>query len=378
MAASNAMKQGFLLLLVGTATVLMALIVAPFAGALFAAAVFATVTFPLQRWLSERLGGHPSLSAGLLTLGGLLIVVVPMLLLAAAAIDQMIDLHRDAERTLQQEGLEGLVQQVPEPLRPAARSLGGYLFGEVPAVDPAAAPPEAPGEAPSEVSAEAPATAPEPGLNEQGFATVATIAGRVFDALAGITIDLGLTVLAFFFLLAQGRRLVEWVVGAVPLPEQRTREMLSEFRSVTRGVFFATIATALIQSALAAAAYVIAGVDFLAAAIASTFVAAMIPIIGGAVVVGAIGAVWILQGETGYGVFLLIYGIVVVGLSDNIVKPWLAKDSARLPGSVVLFAMLGGLAVFGPMGIVAGPLIVAFFLASLRLVAGGRAAAAPA
>ena len=66
--------------------------------------------------------------------------------------------------------------------------------------------------------------------------------------------------------------------------------------------------------------------------------------------------------------FLVLWGLLPVGLSDNLLKPWLAKGKMQLPGAVVLFAMLGGAVVFGAFGIVAGPLIVAFFLASLRLL----------
>ena len=354
MDSPNWSKRGFVLLLVGVATALLALIVAPFAGAFFAGAVFATVACPLQGRLSERLGGRRSLAAGLLTLAGVLVVLLPTVLLAAAAIDQVVTLHEHARTTLRQQGPEGLVREVPELLRPAAREVVALVFdgGEV-----------------------APTPADGAALDGNAVATVAAVAGRLLDTVAGVAIDLAVTVLAFFFLLAQGHRLVQWVLDVVPLARARTEELLAEFRGVTRGVFLATVATAAIQSVLAAIGYLIAGVDYLAVAVALTFVAAMIPVVGGAVVVAGICLLWLARGDTGYGLFLIVYGAVVVGLSDNIAKPLLAKDAVRLPGSIVLFAMLGGIAVFGPMGIVAGPLIVAFFLATLRLVSTERARA---
>jgi predicted PurR-regulated permease PerM len=62
-----------------------------------------------------------------------------------------------------------------------------------------------------------------------------------------------------------------------------------------------------------------------------------------------------------------VWAIVVVGLVDNIVKPWLLKGQIEIHGAVVFFALLGGIAVFGAIGLVAGPLVVAFFLATVRL-----------
>lgn len=69
-----------------------------------------------------------------------------------------------------------------------------------------------------------------------------------------------------------------------------------------------------------------------------------------------------------WGIALTIWGAVVVGLTDNVVKPWLAKDGINLPASIVFFSMICGLAVFGPMGVVAGPLIVVLFQTAAELL----------
>jgi len=84
--------------------------------------------------------------------------------------------------------------------------------------------------------------------------------------------------------------------------------------------------------------------------------------------VAAVGLGLCISGRPGMGVFLIAYGFGVVGLVDNVVKPLVAKDHAKLPSSVVFFAMICGLAVFGPMGLVAGPLILAFFRSVVRIM----------
>ena len=72
----------------------------------------------------------------------------------------------------------------------------------------------------------------------------------------------------------------------------------------------------------------------------------------------------------GWGIFLVAWGILVVGLIDNVVKPLFIKGGVEMHGAVVFFALLGGLAAFGPVGLVAGPLVVAFFVAVSRAAAG--------
>jgi predicted PurR-regulated permease PerM len=75
----------------------------------------------------------------------------------------------------------------------------------------------------------------------------------------------------------------------------------------------------------------------------------------------------LVTGHPWMALFLFIYAIVVVGLVDNVVKPLLMKGGIQMHGAVVFFALLGGLAAFGAMGLLIGPLAVALFLAMLRI-----------
>jgi predicted PurR-regulated permease PerM len=174
--------------------------------------------------------------------------------------------------------------------------------------------------------------------------------------------------LTLFFLLKEGARLAQWIVAVLPLQSDDGNRLVAEFRDVTRAVFVATVVTAFVQTLVSAIGYWIVGISYMPIALLLTFIAALVPVIGAAVVVVVIGVFVWLYGEPGYGIFLIVWGVVPVGVIDNFVKPMLAKGKMDLPAPVVLFAMLGGVAVFGPLGVVAGPLIVAFFLAALRLL----------
>jgi predicted PurR-regulated permease PerM len=73
------------------------------------------------------------------------------------------------------------------------------------------------------------------------------------------------------------------------------------------------------------------------------------------------------QGKIGMAIFLAVWGVVTVGLSDNLVKPLLAKRGMHMHGAVVFFALVGGLIAFGTIGLILGPLIVSFLLTLVRM-----------
>ncbi|MCK5942901.1 MAG: AI-2E family transporter [Planctomycetes bacterium] len=346
---SNQRIPGFVLLLVGISSALLAILIAPFAASFFAAAVLAGVMHPAQEALAARLGGRGGLAALLLTIGVVVLVVGPMAGLCVFVAKQATALFATGVETYRERGVEGLIETLPEPLKDAARWLVEHWPGGFRVL-------------------EGSGDQQEVALSGTQIEAATGVVAAVLDGLATVLIDLGVLVVTLFFLLHQGRRLVDWVVEALPLSNDEGERLVREFRDVTRAVFGATIATALLQTAIAWAGYAIAGIPYQPIALLLTFVCAVIPVVGAAALVILIGGLLWLDGQTGYGVFLILWGALPVGLSDNIAKPWIAKGKMRLPGSVVLFSMLGGVVVFGAFGIVAGPLIVAFFLASLRLL----------
>jgi predicted PurR-regulated permease PerM len=93
----------------------------------------------------------------------------------------------------------------------------------------------------------------------------------------------------------------------------------------------------------------------------------LVPAVGGGAVTVAAAVILFLTGHPGYALFLAIWGVVAVGLSDNVVKPFLIRGGLEMHGAVVFFALLGGLAYFGAVGLLAGPLIISFFLAVIRM-----------
>lgn len=368
MPAEIDLRRRFLWILFALASALVVLVIWPFAGSFFAAAVLAAVLHPWHVRLSGRLGGRPHLSAALVTFLGLVAVVIPLAALGVLVAREGQRVAEWVSETLQREGVRGLVEPLPEELRGFAlgtlRHLPRGILGE------ASVRAEEIAEA-GEPTGEAGMDEEEPGAPtaaEAPLDAAAGAAGSMLPALARLFVRVGVLLTATFFLLSEGHRLVDYVVRIVPLEEPRTRAMLGLFREVAVGVFLSTVATAAAQTLTALVGYLIAGLPGIPLLLFATFVLSFVPAVGGGGTVITVGIAVCVTGRPAMGTFLILWGVGVVGLVDNVVKPLVAKDHAKLPSSVVFFAMICGLAVFGPMGLVAGPLILAFFRIVVRML----------
>ena len=132
-------------------------------------------------------------------------------------------------------------------------------------------------------------------------------------------------------------------------------------------VIVSTVATAGVQALAALIGYLIARVPHPLFFAGVTFFVAFIPAIGAAVVCLAAAGLLVLMGHPYMALFLAIWAMAVVGLVDNIVKPYLIKAGMQMRGGVVFFALLGGIGAFGPLGLLIGPLVVALLLALIRI-----------
>jgi predicted PurR-regulated permease PerM len=311
----------------------------PFANALFLAAVLAGSLFGVHERLTRRFRGRSGFAAGAMTLVLVLAIAGPLASLTAVAINEAGQGLSFLREALQSNGLHGLVHKLPETLQNGGDRLVDSLPDPKQLFDT---------------------------LSESGRSAAAAFGGFL-TATGRLLFMLLLTLVGFFFFLTNGRELLAWLESVVPLAPGQFRSLMMEFRKVTRAVLISTVATAAVQSVAALVGFVIARVPNALFFGMVTFVAAFIPI-GAAGLVSILLAVsLLLSGRTGAGIFLLVWGILVVGTIDNFVKPFFIRGGVELHGAVVFFALLGGLAAFGPMGILAGPLVVAFFVAVTRM-----------
>lgn len=189
---------------------------------------------------------------------------------------------------------------------------------------------------------------------------------QVLGEIGANALKLGFAVLsAFFFyrdgdrLLEQTRRLLLSLLGA------RAESYLVAIGDTTRAVLYGLVLTALVQGALAGAGYAVAGLQAPILLGVLTAVFALIPF-GTPLVWGGVSLWLYLTGEVLAAVGLALWGAVVVSQIDNLLRPLVISSATRIPYILVLFAVLGGIAAFGLVGLFLGPIVIAVLLAVWR------------
>jgi predicted PurR-regulated permease PerM len=340
--AASSTRTSFWTTLVLTvlATWLLSRVIRPFAAALFIAAVLAGAVHPLYERLAARMGGRRTIASGVATLTLILVVILPLAWLGVVLAQEVADGVSYVRRTLRSEGVGGLVADLPAPMRAAAQKVLDRIPHD-----------------PQDLTDVAGA---------QG-GRAASAVGGILSATWGVLIQMVMMLIAFFFMLMDGRRLVDWVVEVLPLRKKQTLTLLADFRKVTVAVLVSSIATSAIQAAVAFVGYLLARVPNAIFFAFVTFLVGLVPAVGaGAVTLGAALIVF-LSGRPGAALFLAIWGVVFVGLADNVVKPYLIRAGMEMHGAIVFFSLVGGLSYFGPVGLMAGPLIVSFFMAVVHM-----------
>jgi predicted PurR-regulated permease PerM len=188
------------------------------------------------------------------------------------------------------------------------------------------------------------------------------IAANVVGGLASSVIGLLVMLGTQYFLYRDASSLTSFVRDVLPLPEQDTDLILTTLHKTTVAAIVGGLATALIQGAIGGVGLALAGVPGAVTWGVVMAAASFLPVGGTAIVWGPI-AIWLFAtGRTGAAWFLVAWGGVVLSLSDNFIRPYLLKrgGAAKIHPLLLLFAVVSGVGIFGPSGIVFGPLLIAF------------------
>ena len=166
-----------------------------------------------------------------------------------------------------------------------------------------------------------------------------------------------------FFLLRDGDALVERIKAAIPLHPEQQRTLARRFTGVIRATVKGTLVVALVQGALGGLIFWLLGIHAPALWAALMALLSLLPALGTALVWLPVAIYLVATGETWQGIVLITYGVLVISLVDNVLRPILVGKDTKMPDYVVLISTLGGIAVFGVNGFVIGPVIAALFMA---------------
>jgi predicted PurR-regulated permease PerM len=277
--------------------------------------------------------------AVLFTLATVVLILIPLALLAMIAVREAIDAVGLMRNTVAKEGIEGLIAKAPDSMEGWLRRLQRMLPHEI-------------DKAQAQFAA-------------SGRWALGAVSGAV-SMLARFGFQLAMMLIAYFFLLRDGRALVDWLAHATPLPGGRVRELMREFRNVARSVLGANFITGAIQAATATIGFFIARAPSPIFFGLLTLVASLIPSVGTALVTLPVAGLVLLLGHRWAALFLALWALLAVGLIDNLLRPLLIRGGVQIHGALIFFALLGAMAAFGAVGLFVGPLALAFFLATVR------------
>jgi len=193
--------------------------------------------------------------------------------------------------------------------------------------------------------------------------------------------NLGLVIFTTYFLFRDGPTLMVKFKRAIPLPESETEEIVTRMQEMIHATLYGGVAVALAQGTLGGIAFWIVGLPSPAIWGATMFFFSFLPVVGAAIIWIPAAIVLLAQGNVGKGIFLLLWGTFAISTVDNIIRPWVIGGRTRLPMLLIFFSVLGGVKVFGFIGLVLGPVVLSIGLTLLeifrRKLAPARAPQAP-
>ncbi|TFF36810.1 AI-2E family transporter [Pseudomonas sp. RIT623] len=331
--------------LLALVTVAFIWILLPYFGAIFWAVVLGILFAPLQRRLLLRLGGRRNLATSLALLACLLIAVLPVMIISMLLVQEGAALYQRVESG--QLDIAGYIERGKDMLPGYAQhALDRMGMGNL------------------------------DGLRDKitKWATQGSqfLAGQAFSFGQGtfeFLVSFGIMLYLLYFFLREGAEVARKVRQAVPLPEQQKRRLQLKFKRVVRATVKGNLLVAIIQGALGGLIFWV--LDIPSALIWAVLMAflSLLPAVGAGIVWAPVAAYFILTGATWQGIVLSAFGVLVIGLVDNLLRPILVGKDTRMPDYLVLVSTLGGLAVFGLNGFVIGPLIAALFVSSWAIFA---------
>ena len=207
---------------------------------------------------------------------------------------------------------------------------------------------------------------------------IAQQALAITGSVVGLALSFGVGLYVAYFLLRDGRDLGERVLSHMPVARHRAEMLAERFLSIVRATIKGSIVVGLVQGALGAATYWIVGMPSIVLLGLLTALFSLLPAIGPAIVWGPIAIYLLATGYVWQGVVVIISGVAVIGMADNLLRPILVGRDTGIPDWMVLISTLGGIALMGLAGIVVGPMVAGLFLAGWSILNTGVAIETPA
>lgn len=320
-----------------TVSLLFLLLMKPFFGAIFWACALGLIFYPFYLWLMSKWRDRRNFAALATLLFAVVIFVVPVLFIFISFFEEGANLYLRVQsgeldlgyRIEQVKQAFPVVQQFIDKLPIDLNTIIEKLSGAV--------------------------------LTGSQF--LAQNAVQLGQGTVQFFVQLAIMLYLLFFMLRDGKALIELLVRALPLGDERERLLFDKFADVTRATVKGSLAVAAAQGALGGLIFWLLGISgALLWGVVMMFLS-LVPVIGASLVWLPVAIYLFATGAWAQGLILISYGIVVIGMSDNLLRPLLLGKSTKIPDWLILLSSLGGFTLFGANGFIVGPLVAALFMA---------------
>ncbi|MCC7184738.1 MAG: AI-2E family transporter [Acidobacteria bacterium] len=338
--ADTHFRKAFLLFMVTFLTIGLLIVLRGFLMTILAAALLTGLLYPVFTWLTGEFGGRRKSAAGVTLFFTVLIMIGPLAGIISLVIGQAASIVDNVRPAIERAVSE------PTYLDELLRKAPGYEYVE-----------------------------PYRQQILEGAGDVVNSIGRFLmtslqnttRGTASFLFHFIIALYTIFFLLLDGPGMLRETLNHLPLHRDEKERLIDRFVSVTRATIKGTIIIGVIQGVAAGVAFWIAGVPNAAFWTVVMIVMSILPLIGSALIWVPASIILFASGQVTTAILLALYCALIVGSIDNVLRPRLVGQDTKMHDLVILFSTLGGLAVFGPLGFVIGPVLAGLFVTSWEI-----------
>ena len=332
-----------LLVFLGVALYASYLVVAPFMEPIILGILIGMLAFPVHDWMENKLRGRSNLAALLGCLGLSLLILLPASMVVIAILKQGITYAVIFKEWATEENIHQILSH------PTVQQIKTRLDQVLPddALNPAA------------IKSQAIVTATTLGKNFAGMSTA------MLGSITHFAVNFTLMLFVLFFVLRDHDKMLVFLRHALPLSRTQEDVLFKEIVDVSKSALLGSLLTAVTQGVVGGIGLSLAGIPGLFWGAIMAF-ASLIPFVGTALIWVPAALYLFFTGDTCWGIFMVFWGAVVVGSIDNFLRP-MFMQGASMNTVVVFFSLIGGLQMFGLMGLIYGPLIFSIALVFFRL-----------
>lgn len=330
---TKSLTKPFLLILLGLVLIGCYFVFRPFLTEILVAAILVSIFYTPYLKLTNFLKGRQNLAALLMCLFLVMLIIIPTVRLVIYAGQQSVTAYAQAVNFFNSHSINGVIQPsaLPDKLFGSfnlAQYYDNQTFKNI-FLD----------------------------ILKQSSNWLLSGTTMLVKGTTSFIVSLFVIIVTMFFFFVDGKKMLERLMYLSPLPNAYDKEIFQKFRTVSYTTILSTFVTASAQGLVGAIGFAVVGFPaFLAGVIVALL--SLLPYLGSMIFYVPVGLYYLLVGKIWQGIFILLWGAIIIGNIDNIIRAYMIKGKAQVNPIFVVFSILGGIVLFGFWGVVLGPLII--------------------